>query len=245
MIKETIKEKVKSDFVKLKNDAISLFTGLSKWDIKEIKYCISFCVVLVLCFFDDEFVRGFVKIIHTDLLDQLFFYAHWYGKPPLTISVFLIFYFIGLFYTIEAKEGYSTNITLGKENLRTIGLKIFEAFIFSGIIVTTIKSIFGRWRPFTEHGNSSFVFFTLGPYEHLSLPSGDVAVAFSFSVIIAGLYKNKLWKIFWYLLASITAVGRIYHDQHWLSDVITAAAISIFIATHINKQNRKVYANQD
>ncbi|MGB8319092.1 MAG: phosphatase PAP2 family protein, partial [Ignavibacteriaceae bacterium] len=56
-----------------------------------------------------------------------------------------------------------------------------------------------------------------------------------FIVIAAGIFKNKIWKIFWYLIAVITSIGRIYHDQHWFSDVIAAAEISIYIGIHINK----------
>jgi membrane-associated phospholipid phosphatase len=191
-----------------------------------------------VCFFVDEFVREFVRTIHTDFLDKIFSFGHWYGKPSLTIFSFLIFYFGGLVLALVSSEKIPGSILFWKDEFRAIGLKIFEAFIFSGIIVTTIKSIFGRWRPYTEHGSSTYLFFTLGPNDHLSFPSGDVAVAFSFSVIIAGIFEHKLWKIFWYLLASITAVGRIYHDQHWLSDVITASMISILVGLNINKQNK-------
>ncbi|MGE5456781.1 MAG: phosphatase PAP2 family protein, partial [Methanococcaceae archaeon] len=113
----------------------------------------------------------------------------------------------------------------------------FESFIYSGLIVTIIKSVFGRWRPFAEHGNFSFVFFTPGPNDHLSLPSGDVAIAFAFSSVMAALFENKLWKIFWYMLALLAALGRIYHDQHWLSDTMLAAAITIWVGNFVN--NRK------
>ncbi|MHB8339446.1 MAG: phosphatase PAP2 family protein [Ignavibacteriaceae bacterium] len=226
---------VKSDLVKLKNDFVSLISSPFNWNIDQINYFLSLLAVLTVCFFLDEYVREYIKTIHNNLFDQIFSFAHWYGKPSLTIYSFLIFYFGGLF--------------LVKNNYRVIGWKIFEAFILSGIIVTIIKSIFGRWRPYTEHGSSSFVFFTLGPNDHLSFPSGDVAVAFAFSVIIAGLFDNhrktryrlrhKIWKIFWYLLAVLTAIGRIYHDQHWLSDVILASAISIWVGNYINNISKQ------
>lgn len=215
---------VKSDLVKLKNDFVSLILSPFNWDIDQINYFLSLLAVLTVCFFVDEFVRDYIKTIHNSFYDKIFAFAHWYGKPPLTIYSFIIFYFGGLF--------------LVKDKFRAIGVKILESFIFSGIIVTIIKSIIGRWRPYTEHGSWSFVSFTLGPNDHLSFPSGDVAVAFAFSVIIAGIFKNKLWKIFWYLLAVITSIGRIYHDQHWLSDVIAAAAISIFVGSYVNYRSR-------
>ncbi len=215
----------KTDLVKIKNDFVSLIVSPFNWDIDQINYFLVLLAVLTVGFFVDEFVRDYIKSIHNNFYDGIFAYAHWYGKPTLTIYAFVLFYFGGLFKS--------------KDNLRIIGLKIFESFIFSGIIVTIIKSILGRYRPYTENGFWSFVPLTFGPNDHLSFPSGDVAVAFAFSVIIAGIFKNKLWKIFWYVLAVVTSIGRIYHDQHWLSDVIAAAAISIWVGTFILAAHNK------
>ena len=134
---------------------------------------------------------------------------------------------------------YLAGILFSYNRIREAGWKIFEAFVLSGIIVTVIKSILGRWRPYTEHGNFAFFFLTFGPNDHLSLPSGDVAIAFAFSTIAAGLFNNKLWKIFWYGLAILTAFGRIYHDQHWLTDVLLASVISIYVGNYINSISSK------
>ncbi len=212
---------IKSDLIKLKDNFISIISSPLKWNKDRIIYFLSFLAILTICFYLDEHIRELFSTIHNSLTDEVFALAHLYGKPQLTIFTFLLFYFGGL---IAAKD-----------NFRIIGLKIFESFAFSGIIVTIMKSIVGRWRPYTGHGSWSFVPFTFGPNAHLSFPSGDVAVAFAFSVIVAGIFENKLWKIFWYLVAVITSLGRIYHDQHWLSDVTAAAAISIYIGIHINK----------
>ncbi|MFZ0456460.1 MAG: phosphatase PAP2 family protein [Ignavibacteriaceae bacterium] len=213
--------KVKKDLLKLRDDFIFIISSPFRWDIDQINYFLILLAILTVGFFVDGFVRDYIKSIHSSFFDEVFALAHLYGKPPLTIFSFIIFYITGLI--------------LIKDNFRIIGLKIFESFIFSGIIITIVKSIFGRWRPYTEKGFWAFSPFTIGPNDHLSFPSGDVAVAFAFSVIIAGIFDNIFWKIFWYLLAILTSLGRIYHDQHWLSDVITAAAISIYIGIHVNK----------
>lgn len=215
---------VKSDLIKIKSDFFSIIISPFKWDEDSINYFLSLLAILTISVFVDECVRAYIKTIHNNFYDKIFAYAHWYGKPPLTIYSFIILYFGGLFLVLD--------------KVRTVGLKIFESFIFSGIIVTVIKSIVGRWRPYTEHGNWAFVPFTTGN-SHLSFPSGDVAVAFAFSVIIAGIFQSKLWKIFWYLIATITSIGRIYHDQHWLSDVIAAAAITIWVGTQVNNISKQ------
>lgn len=231
LIEETKLKKVKTDLIKLKNDFISLITSPFDWDIDLINYFLCFLALLTVCLFIDEYFRDYVKTIHNNFYDTVFSVARWYGKPPLTIFTFVIFYLGGLFKT--------------KNEIRTIGIKIFESFLFSGILITIIKSIIGRYRPYTENGSWSFVPFTLGPNEHLSFPSGDVAVAFAFSVIIAGIFQNKLWKIFWYLIAAVTSIGRIYYDRHWASDVAAAAIITIWVGNFINKINKTVVENRE
>ncbi len=101
---------VKLDLVKLKNDFFSLIVSPFNWDINQINYFLSLLALLTVCFFVDEFVRDYFKTIHNNFLDQVFSYAHWYGKPALTIYTFFLFYFGGLFKA--------------KDNLRTIGVKI-------------------------------------------------------------------------------------------------------------------------
>jgi len=181
---------------------------------------VGFLCVWIVAFTIDPEIRSFIKDVHTTFYDQLFSLFHWYGKANLSIALILILYVGGLF--------------LGKSRMRATGRMLFESFAFSGIVVTILKSIFGRWRPFAEYGSYSFRFFTFGPNEHLSLPSGDVAIAFAFSTIIAGAIDNKLWKWMWYLFAVITSIGRIYHDQHWLSDVLLASVIALWIGNCIN-----------
>jgi membrane-associated phospholipid phosphatase len=80
------------------------------------------------------------------------------------------------------------------------------------------------------------------PNEHLSLSSGHVAVAFSLSSILAGMTDRTYLKLIYYTLASITALSRIYHDQHWLSDVMIAAATGILISNMLFKlRNNSIF----
>ncbi|MGH2575949.1 MAG: phosphatase PAP2 family protein, partial [Ignavibacteria bacterium] len=104
-------------------------------------------------------------------------------------------------------------------------------YIYTGLITLIFKSLFGRWRPFTQHGDFSFYGLTWGPNEQLSFSSGHASVAFALSCVLAGAANNIYLKILCYLLAVITALSRIYHDQHWLSDVIMGSFIGILIST--------------
>lgn len=215
---------MKQNFLNLFFNTKLFFISLKKF-IKKNPWIFSTAVVLyLLLFWVDQFIRNLLLIIHNDIFDFIFGIAHWYGKPYLTLISFLLLYLSGILFN--------------KNKLKESGWKIFEAFAISGIIVTVIKSIFGRWRPYTGHGNFSFVFFTLGPNDHLSLPSGDAAIAFAFSTIVASFVDNKAWKIFWFALAALTSLGRIYHDQHWFTDVMMGATIALLVGININKQHK-------
>jgi len=170
-------------------------------------------------FLIDEYVRNVFSKIHTEYFDFLFSIGHFYGKLTLTIIFFVTLYSAGLF--------------LKNDRIRRNGLRILEAFIFSGLIVTILKTFIGRWRPYNEYGNLAFSPFNFGSNDYLSLSSGDVAIAFAFSTIAASFSENKYWKIFCYIFAVLTFSGRIYHDQHWMSDVILGAFISTMVGIRL------------
>ncbi len=215
---------VKNDFVKLFTDAKDVYLFSKQWAKKNYIALLIILVVYSSLFFADPIIRNWSLNHHNSIFDFIFNIGHLYGKLHLTFASFVVLYFGGILF-----RNY---------RVREWGWKILEAFIISGIIVTAVKSILGRWRPYTGHGNFAFYFFTFGPNDHLSLPSGDVAVAFAFSTIVAGFFDNKIWKIFWFGMAVITALGRIYHDQHWLTDVILASVISIFVGNVVNNNSR-------
>ncbi len=216
---------ITADFQHLWNDLISFYRIPFGWTKTTWEYVAVGVIVFPGFFFLDPHIRVFFAGIHTPFLDQFLGFAHWYGKIHLTLDSFVIIYMFGLI--------------LRHEQLRMAGWKIFEAFAISGIIVTVLKSIFGRWRPYTGHGSFAFVGFTFGPNAHLSLPSGDVGVAVAYSMILAGFSSNKIWKAFWYLLGALTCLGRIYHDQHWFSDVVLAALISVSVGNYVNAVFRR------
>jgi membrane-associated phospholipid phosphatase len=214
-------DNIREDFQHLWKDSISYYKLPLNWDARTWRYIAIGIILFPGLFFVDPYVRTAFSEIHTHFFDEIFSFAHWYGKIHLTVDSFVFLYLIGL--------------VINHEYLRSAGWKIFQAFAISGITITIVKSIFGRWRPYAGRGSMSFVPFTFGPNDHLSLPSGDVGVAVAYSMILAGFSENRLWKGFWYLLGVLTCLGRIYHDQHWFSDVLLAAVISISVGNYISK----------
>jgi membrane-associated phospholipid phosphatase len=207
---------VKEDFTSLFKGALVLFRTPLSWSIKAWAIILTFLITFFISiFFIDNNLRFWILANRNPFFDSVFSIFHTYGKVQPVLILFLVFYFAGLLFQ--------------KENIRSVGYKIFQLFIYSGLIVTILKSLIGRWRPFNGVGQLYFTPFVLGPNAKLSLPSGDVAIAFVISSVFASLCDNILWKSFWYFIAVMTAIGRIYHDQHWLSDVLLSAFIVVSI----------------
>ena len=214
------------DLKRILSDSISLSKSGVKLYPRFLFLSVVFLFSYVIVFLIDQTVRDFFSKIHTNYFDFIFNVGHFYGKLYLTLIFFIALYLVGLI--------------IKSERIRKNGLRIFEAFIFSGIIVTILKALIGRWRPYTGNGNFAFAPFNLSSNDHFSLPSGDVAIAFAFSTVASSFFENKYWKVFCYSLASLTFIGRIYHDQHWLSDVILGAFISTTISVLLNNGSGKL-----
>ena len=184
-----------------------------------------FLFILFSSFYLDDSFRLIVLGFRRDSLDKIAEFGSWYGDGGPTLYLFLFFYIVGLLFR--------------KENIRNIGVLIFETYIYSGLVTVIFKSFFGRWRPFTLHGDFSFHGWTLGPNEQFSFSSGHACVSFALSCVLASTTENVYLKAFYYLLAVITALSRVYHDQHWLSDVVMGAFIGILISTMLIQMHKE------
>jgi len=196
---------------RLLRDARLLYTRPLHWRTKEWSLFMIIILAISFIYFIDNEVRTDIAGWHNGLLDAIFGFGHWYGGGKPTMYILLAMYGLGLI--------------AGAVRLRNTGALIAESYILAGMLTISIKSLFGRWRPYTGHGSFNFVPFTTGPNDHLSFPSGHVTVAFALSSVMAGMFDNWIWKASWYGAAAITAFSRVYHDQHWLSDDMLSAII--------------------
>src|SRR5439155_18160107 len=104
------------------------------------------------------------------------------------------------------------------------GRELLEALAYSGITTTALKIVIARARPYVDQGIHSFLPFDAAN-GHNSLPSGHTTVAFALSTVLSQRINNVWASIALYGAASCTAFSRMYHNQHWLSDVFLGAAI--------------------
>ena len=142
--------------------------------------------VIISSFYLDSASWEIITSLKGDNADKIFSFGRWYGSGNPTLYLFLLLYIGGAISKVD--------------KLRNTGLLIGESFIFAGFISILFKSLFGRWRPFTNHGDFSFYGFTLADNDHLSFTSGHANVAFALSMSLAAYIPNIYLKIFFYLL---------------------------------------------
>lgn len=132
---------------------------------------------------------------------------------------------------------YGYGLASNNSKIRTLGLQLAEATIYASGVTFVIKSLLGRTRPLVNKGHKDFDPFKFS-FNQTSLPSGHSTLAFAFSTVMADQIDNTFWKIGWYSAASLVSVARVYHDKHWVSDVLLGSAIGYFVG-------RFVLNNQD
>ena len=133
---------------------------------------------------------------------------------------------------------YSAGLFAKNEDIRITGRMVFEAVLYSGLITTISKTVLGRARPYKERGSDYFKPFNIDD-GYVSMPSGHSTVAFALSSVLANRIHNVYASIGLYTIAGVTALSRIYHDQHWASDVILGSAIGYFVGDFISSGSNK------
>lgn len=108
-------------------------------------------------------------------------------------------------------------------------LYIFSSIAASGIIVTILKTVLGRFRPsmLFKQELYGFDFFQTG-YNYLSFPSGHSATALSLMVALAILLPKLRYLLLF--LGLLIAFSRVAIVSHYLSDVCMGAYIGGSIA---------------
>ncbi len=218
-------EKFPQDFKNFFKVGGDIATAPLHFDSKDWILFSSTIAVTAVTMAADKGVRSFSLRSRSNLNDNLFNLDKYFFIPTAAVSVFGI-YGYGLF----AKN----------DNVRKLGLRLGEATFYASLLDVILKGIIGRRRPEENLGELKFKPFKFD-IDKCSLPSGHTILAFSFSSVMAHEVDNIYWKIGWYSFASLVGMSRIYHDKHWSSDVISAAAIGYFIGDFVNHH----YTNSD
>lgn len=151
-------------------------------------------------------------------------------------------------YTVPALAAAYAGGELGHDaRLRRASLDAVESLAISGLFVTGTKVLAGRNRPFVGDGRGDWD----GPSSsnaQYSFPSGHSAAAFSVATTFAVHYGDVPGVApAAYALATLTALSRVYNDQHWASDVFIGGALGYFTAravarAHSGKDGRLTFS---
>lgn len=120
--------------------------------------------------------------------------------------------------------------TEGTTGLRK-GVAIVTGTLTGSLANEVLNQVVGRRRPPEERGSMSFAPFT----GHSSFPSGHTSFAFSLAGSIDAVTEGWAPAAFAYTAATVAGLSRVYHDRHWLSDVLVGAAIGVGVSRNVTK----------
>jgi membrane-associated phospholipid phosphatase len=164
-------------------------------------------------FFLDNTARKYSQEDHTNFKNDLFDIDQYYKTQTAVIATAGI---------------YGIGLITNNDKIRKVGLQLGETLIYAGVVTVTLKSLIGRSRPYTQRGHSDLHPFSVSD-DKVSFPSGHATVAFAFSTVMAHQVDNIFWKVGWFGAAGLVCYARMYHDRHWVSDVIMGGAIGYFV----------------
>lgn len=108
-----------------------------------------------------------------------------------------------------------------RKELFTLVLGLFMAI---GLVDLVVKNIVKRPRPVVLHPIPIMFFGHISTY---SFPSGHATLAFTAAYILSK--KHKRWAKYYYLLAVLIAISRIYLGYHYPSDVVVGALFGLIL----------------
>lgn len=138
-----------------------------------------------------------------------------------------VIYYVGL-GTLFVGGRLAGNDRLSDSALRTAG-----ALTVTGLTTVAIKVVTGRARPDNPDADRNDFRPLTRDHAWNSFPSGHVTTAFTIATAVAIEGHNHWTTAMAYSVASVVAWSRIRSDNHWLSDVVAGAIISVELAEEI------------
>jgi membrane-associated phospholipid phosphatase len=176
-------------------------------------------------FFADQSIRSFAERSHSHLNDNILTAAENYGATGNAILL--------------SGSIYGSGLLFGSVEIRKTGTMLMESLFWSGVVTTLLKATFGRSRPYMNEGNVRFHGIQFSD-KYWSFPSGHSAVAFTLSSVLSERIHNTAASIGLYSLAGMTALARVYHNDHWFSDVFLSAVIGTGVGMAVARDNEEV-----
>ncbi len=167
-------------------------------------------------FLVEEEVRGLFQGHRSGVADALERVGWWYGTPLFTVPASLLTLAGGALFD--------------DDDVRDTGLLMSGVLLSVLFVQQPVRIAVGRARPSAGEGHLSFEPFTFDN-SRASFISGHTWSAFGISNVVARQVDRPWASVGLYSLATITALSRLYADQHWLTDVVLGAVAGYAIGT--------------
>lgn len=128
----------------------------------------------------------------------------------------------------------AVGLVAGRPAVTRAGGRIAGSLLVAGLATNLIKPVVGRRRP--NGGTGAYDFSPLGGWD--SWPSGHTTMAFALATSVSDEVHSLPVTVALYGAATMTAWSRMNDDRHWLTDVVTGAAIGTLSAKVINGRLR-------
>jgi len=130
-----------------------------------------------------------------------------------------------------------------KKLLQTSRLLV-ESVVLTQLFTSWSKGIFGRARPYLDHGSRDFDFLKFGKTEGFrAMPSGHVSSAFALMTVIAKQYDRWYVEVPAYTFAVSVAFQRMTSRNHWASDTIVGGALGYWVSSMLAQKQRQAPHN--
>jgi membrane-associated phospholipid phosphatase len=127
---------------------------------------------------------------------------------------------------------YGTGLLLDNDDIRITGRLLFETLTFAGASVIVARFAAGRNRPYDGNHHWDFKGFQWS-WRAQSFPSGHTVVAVALSTVLAERIDTWWARVALYGLAALSAYERVHRGDHWMSDVVVGAGLSVAAAVHV------------
>lgn len=200
------------------SDTRDVFISPFRWDGREWIAVSALTAVTVLAYTQDDFTRDFFQRNRWHAAEQ----SSRYFFEPLGRGE-VIFPLMGGVYIL--------GLATGNQRASRAGLTAVKAMAITAFFTHAIKYATQRFRPHDhDPPNPRLWEGPFGSYAHTSFPSGHSSVVFAAATVLAFEYRDKPWvPVLSYTLASLSALSRVYDDEHWVSDVIIGSALGFGI----------------
>jgi len=123
---------------------------------------------------------------------------------------------------------------LGRTRLCEAARLAALAFAYAGLLEFTLKHLVGRPRPDAALAATAALLGPSWTHDVDSFPSGHATSVFAVAAVFGAYYPRLRLPL--YGLAAAIALGRVYLERHYISDVVAGAAIGMAVALWLHRR---------